>query len=177
MPYYLTSVAELPYPHTMGERPRQDGARSNCPLALEAVLRTAGQHPGQDGYRELFTTDAIAERRRTCDVHAGDWTVVLPAVTAFLEPFPAAADPASIYLARKEDPRVAGLATADRILAQALLNTHDPIKYFVNAHGRLESNGQHRICWARTAGITALPVWFDTSTAHPPRTAVLLQRG
>ena len=60
MPYYLTSVAELPYPHTMGERSHRDGTRSNCPLALEAVLRTLGQHPGQDGSRELFTNDAIS---------------------------------------------------------------------------------------------------------------------
>src|SRR6476660_7408083 len=87
MPYYLTSVAELPYPHTMGERPHRDGTRSNCPLALEAVLRTVGQHPGQDGYRELFTNAAISERRRSWGVHAGEWTVVLPTVAAFREPF------------------------------------------------------------------------------------------
>lgn len=161
----------------MGERPRQDGTRSNCPLALERLIRTLGEHPGQAGYRELFTDAAIAKRRQACDVHAGDWTVVLPAVTAFLEHFPVSADPTEIYLARIGDPRITDLATADRILAQALLNTHDPIKYFINGHGQLESIGQHRICWARTAGVPALSVWFDTSTALPPRTAVLLQRG
>ncbi|BBY46609.1 hypothetical protein MARA_00390 (plasmid) [Mycolicibacterium arabiense] len=177
MPYYLTDVAELPYPHTMGERPHQDGRPSNCPLALSRVLRTTSAHPGQDGYRELFTDTAIAERRQVCDVHAGDWAAVLPAVTAFLEPFPPTADPTAIYRARKEDPRVTGLARADRILAQALLNTHDPIKYFLNAHGHLESIGQHRICWARTAGVAAVPVWFDASTVRPPRTAALMQRG
>lgn len=177
MTYYLVDITELPYPHTMGERPQQDGTRSNCPLALERLIRILGEHPGQAGYRELFADADIAKRRQACDVHAGDWAVTLPAVSAFLERFPATADPTEIYLARKEDPRITGLATADRILAQALLNTHDPIKYFINAHGQLESIGQHRICWARTAGVPALPVWFDASTAHPPRNAVLLQRG
>ncbi len=31
-------------------------------------------------------------------------------------------------------------------------------------HG--ETIGQHRICWARTAGVSALPVWFDGSTVQ-----------
>lgn len=172
MPYYLTSVAELPYPHAMGVS--EPG--SNCPLALATVIATFGQHPGRDGYRQLFTDAAIAERRRSCDVHAGDWAVVLPLVTAFLEPFPARAKD-EIYQASIDDPRIIGLPTAERLLAKALLNTHDPVKYFVNAHGRLESNGQHRICWARTAGVAALPVWFDTATAPPPPNAKLLQRG
>jgi hypothetical protein len=103
--------------------------------------------------------------------------VALPAVTALLERFPATADPTEIHWARIEDPRITDLATADRILAQAPLNTHDPIKYFITSHGQLESIGQHRICWARTVGVAALPVWFDRSTAHPPRTAVLFKRG
>ncbi len=52
MPYYLTDMAELPYPHTMGERPHQDGTRSNCPLALETVIRTFGEHPGHEGFKQ-----------------------------------------------------------------------------------------------------------------------------
>ena len=177
MAYYLTSAAELPYPHTMGERFHQDGTRSNCPLALTRLMRTTGTHPGQDGYRQLFSEPTVASHRQTCDVHAGDWAVVLPVVEAFLAPFPAATDPDVIFRARNEDPRITGLATADRMLARAVLNTHDPIKYFVNAQGQLESIGQHRICWARTAGVSALPVWFDGNTVRPPRDAVLLQRG
>jgi hypothetical protein len=176
MPYFLVDLTDLPYPHAMGHRTPPGQAGSNCPLALQRLIHTLGQHPGQDGYRALFADPAIAERRRACDVHAGDWAEVLPAVTAFLEPFPATADPIKILHARKEDPRITDLATADRILAQALLNTHDPIKYFINGRGQ-QSIGQHRICWARTAGVAALPVWFDTSTAPPPRTAVLLERG
>lgn len=88
---------------------------------------------------------AIAERRRARDVHTGDWTEVLPAVTAFLEPFAAATDPAVIHRARKEDSRITGLATDERILAQALLNTLDPIRVNV-IDGRRRSVGQHRIC-------------------------------
>jgi hypothetical protein len=47
-----------------------------------------------NGYRELFTNDAISERRRSCDVDAGDWTMVL--LTSFLESFEANADTTAI---------------------------------------------------------------------------------
>ena len=177
MPYYLTPVAELPYPHTMGERPLQDGTRSTCPLALEAVLRTRGQHPGQDGYRELFTNDAISARRQACDVHAGNWTVVLPAVTTFLEPSPANADTATIAHAAHDHPPFADLAAADPRLTLALLSYSDSLRVYTNGHGQRETIGQHRIWRARTAGVCALPVWFDATTVRPPRDAVLLQRG
>jgi hypothetical protein len=56
--------------------------RSNCPLTFERRRRVLGRDPGQAGYRELFTDASIASRRQSCDVHAGDWAVVLPAVTA-----------------------------------------------------------------------------------------------
>lgn len=177
MPYYLTSVAELPYPHTMGDRPRPDGRPSNCPLALTRLMRTTGAHPGQDGYRQLFSDPTIASQRQTCDVHTGNWAVVLPAAEAFLAPYPATADPLDIYHARNEDSRITALAEDDRRLARAVLNTIDPIKYFVNVHGQLQSIGQHRICSARTTAVSAVPVWFDATTVRPPRDAVLLQRG
>lgn len=176
MPYFLVDLADLPYPHGMGQRPHPDGTDSNCPLALQRLVHALGQHVGQDDYRALFADPAIAERRRACDVHTGDWAEVLSAVTAFLEPFAAAVVPAVIHRARKEDSRITGLATDERILAQALLNTVDPIRVNV-IDGRLRSIGQHRICSARTAGVAAVPVWFDSTTATPPRSAVLLQRG
>lgn len=177
MPYYLTNVAELPYPHTMGERPHQDGTRSNCPLALEAVLRTHGQHPGQHGYRELFTDAAISERRQACDVHAGNWTVVLPAVVAFLAPFPASADTAAISHAARNHEPFATLTAADRRMTLALLSYSDSLRIYTNGRGQRETIGQHRICWARTAGVRALPVWFDATTVRPPHEATILQRG
>ncbi|KUH91788.1 hypothetical protein [Mycobacterium sp. IS-1556] len=177
MVFYLTRVAELPYPHTMGDRPRPDGGPSNCPLELTRLMRAGAPHPGQDGYRQLFSDPTIAGLRQACNVHAGDWAVVLPAVEAFLAPYPATAHPLDIYHLRENDPHITGLPDDDRRLARAVLNTIDPIKYFVNAHSRLESIGQHRICWARTAGVSAVPVWFDASTVSPPRDAVLLQRG
>jgi hypothetical protein len=177
VPYYLTPVAALPYPHTMGERPHQDGTRSNCPLALESVIRTYGQHPGQDGYRALFANDAISARRRLCDVHSGDWAVVLPAVTTFLEPFPATADTAAIAHAARSHMGFANFLSADRRLTLAPLSCSDSLRVYVNGHGHRETIGQHRICSARTAGVLALPVWFDASTVRPARGAVLLQRG
>ncbi len=177
MPYYLTSVAELPHPHTMGERPHPDGTRSNCPLALEAAIRTLGHHPGRDGYRTLFAREDIAVRRRSCDVHSGDWTIALPAVTAFLEPFPVSADTATIASAARRHPSFASLDPADRRLALALLSYSDSLRVYVNGQGQRETIGQHRICWARTAGIGAVPVWFDATTVAPPRDETLLQRG
>jgi hypothetical protein len=176
MPYFLVDLADLPYPNGMGERPPEDGTASNCPLEVQRLIHTFGRLPGQDGYRTLFSDTAIAERRNACHVHTGDWAEVLPVVTAFLEPFTADADPAVIRLASSEDSRITGLGTDDRILAQALLNTVDPIRVYVT-NGRLLSVGQHRICSARTAGVAAVPVWFDATTARPPRSAALLQRG
>ncbi|MGD9515305.1 MULTISPECIES: hypothetical protein [Mycolicibacterium] len=134
-------------------------------------------YPGQDGYRELFTDDAFSGRRQACDVHAGNWTVVLTAVTAFLEPFPASADTATIAHAARNRAPFAALAAADRRLTLALLGYSDSLRVYTNGHGHRETIGQHRICWARTAGVCALPVWFDATTVRPPRDAVLLQRG
>lgn len=65
--------------------------------------------------------------------------------------------------------------TADPSLARALFETVDPIR--VNVVDGPQSIGQHRICWARTAGLPALPVWFDASTVRAPRGTVPLQRG
>ncbi|MET0702149.1 MAG: hypothetical protein ABWY93_21045 [Mycobacterium sp.] len=177
MPYYLTNLAELPYPHTMGERPHQDGTRSNCPLALQAVLRTRGQHPVEDGYRQLFADAAVSERRQACDVHAGDWTVVLPAVIAFLAPFPASADKAAMSRAARNDAPFANLTAADRRLTLTLLSYSGSLRICTNGQGQRETIGQQRICWARTAGVSALPVWFDATTVQPPRDATILQRG
>jgi hypothetical protein len=52
-----------------------------------------------------------------------------------------------------------------------------PAAHLISGHGHRETIGQHRIRWARTAGVSAVPVWFDASTVCPPRDAVLLQRG
>ena len=41
---------------------------------------------------ELFTDEALLLRARNCDVHQGDWAVVLPVVMAFLSAIPATAD-------------------------------------------------------------------------------------
>ena len=103
--------------------------------------------------------------------------MVLPAVTAFLEPFPATADTAFISRAARGDARLHNLARADRRLALALLSYSDSLRVYTTAQGHQEANGQHRICWARTAGVAFLPLWYDDHAPRPPRTAVLLQRG
>lgn len=178
MPYYLTSVVELPYPHTMGERPVPDGTRSNCPLALEAVLRTRGQHAqGKTATANCSPTTRSPSAATHCDVHSGNWTVVLPAVTTFREPFPASADTATIAHAARNHAPFADLTAADRRLTLALLSYSDSLRVYTNGDGQRETIGQHRTCWTRTAGVCALPVWFDATTVRPSRDAVLLQLG
>lgn len=103
--------------------------------------------------------------------------MVLPAVTAFLEPLPASADTAAISHAARNHAPFAELTAADRRLALALLSYSDSLRVYTNGHGQRETIGQQRICWARAAGVCALPVWFDATTVRPPRDAVLLQRG
>ena len=86
MPYYLVDITELPYPHGMGTR----GEESNCPFAISTLRRKPRMpnnwSPGPAGYRELFTDEALLLRARNCDVHQGDWAVVLPVVAAFRHP-------------------------------------------------------------------------------------------
>lgn len=178
MAYYLIRVDELPYPHAMGVRWPEMGGPSNCPMELAQLKAVLGTDPGQDGYRELFGDPAMVGRRQSCHVHEGDWTIVLATVQNFLAPFPATADPVVIEHASLDDPRIAGLAEADRRLARSLVHAREHIKYVVKRSGSaVLDSGQHRTCWARTAEVAAMPVWFDAATAAPPRDAVLLQRG
>ncbi|MEN4478218.1 hypothetical protein [Mycolicibacterium cosmeticum] len=74
-------------------------------------------------------------------------------------------------------PSFASLDPADRRLALALLSCSDSLRVYVNGQRQCETIGQHRICWARTADIAAVSVWFDATTVAPPRDATLLQRG
>lgn len=55
------------------------------------------------------------------------------------------------------------LAVADRRLTLALLSYSDSLRVYANGQGQRETIGQRRICWARTAGVCALPVWFDAT--------------
>jgi hypothetical protein len=71
----------------------------------------------------------------------------------------------------------ADLTAADRRLTLALLSYSDSLRVYTNGHGQRETTAQQRICWAHTAGVCALPVWFDATTVRPSRDAVLLQRG
>jgi hypothetical protein len=114
VPYYLVVITELPYPHGMGMR----GEESNCPFAI-STLRTRlrmpnNWSPGPAGYRELFTDEALLLRARSCDVHQGDWAVVLPVAVAFLAAIPAAADTLTIARAAR---RTDGLTTSTPTIA------------------------------------------------------------
>ncbi|MCX2934441.1 hypothetical protein ORI20_29665 [Mycobacterium sp. CVI_P3] len=73
--------------------------------------------------------------------------------------------------------RLQDLAEGDRGLALALLGSIDPLCIYVTAEGELVSSGRHRICAARWAGVTALPVWHDATRATLPATAQPLQHG
>lgn len=81
-----------------------------------------------------------------------------------------------LHAARDHEP-FATLAAADRRLTLALLSYSDSLRVYTSGHGQRETIGQHRIRWARTAGVSALPVWFDATTVQPPREATILQRG
>jgi hypothetical protein len=176
VPYYLVDITELPYPHGMGTR----GEHSNCPFAISTLRRRLRKpnnwSPGPAGYRELFTDEALLLRARNCDVHQGDWAVVLPVVAAFLAAIPAAADTLSIAQAARSDPRFDSLSVDDRRLALALLSYSDSLRIYTTVHGHREAIGQHRICAARTAGVTHLPVWYDSRSPRPPAAATPLQR-
>lgn len=178
MAYYLIRVNELPYPHSMGARWPEVGGPSNCPIELAQLKPILHSDPGQDGYRELFRDPAMIRRRQSCHVHQGDWTIAIPTVQNLLAPYPATTDPVVIEHASLDDPRIAGLADPDRCLARSLVHAREHIRYGVGRSGSVVlDSGQHRTCWARTAGVAAVPVWFDTKTVAPPRDAVLLQRG
>ena len=125
----------------------------------------------------MFNDEALLLRARNCDVHQGDWAVVLPAVVAFLAAIPAAADTLTIAHAARSDPRFDSLTPDDRRLALALLSYSDSLRIYTTVHGHREAIGQHRICAARTAGVTHLPVWYDSRSPRPPAAATLLQRG
>jgi len=98
-------------------------------------------------------------------------------VRASLSPIPAAADTLAIARAARADPRFDALTREDRRLALALLSYSDSLRIYTTVHGHREAVGQHRICAARAAGVTHLPVWYDERSPQPPATATLLQRG
>jgi len=150
-----------------------------APVLVETTLlrRGAAEKLGElDTSGWLFTDEALLLRARNCDVHQGDWAVVLPVVAAFLAAIPAAADTLSIAQAARSDPRFDSLSVDDRRLALALLSYSDSLRIYTTVHGHREAIGQHRICAARTAGVTHLPVWYDSRSPRPPAAATPLQR-
>jgi hypothetical protein len=83
---------------------------------------------------------------------------------------------ASFARAARNDSRFDSLTRDDRRLALALLSYSDSLRIYTTVHGHREAIGQHRICAARAAGITHLPVWYDSRSPRPPAAATPLQR-
>ena len=98
----------------------------------------------------------------------------MAAVSAFPSEIPADTDAWGIERTAVAYPRLGTLDLDDRELARALLRADDPPRVRTY-NGHLLANGQHRICAARIAGATDVPVWFDHDTAQPPTNAQQLQ--
>ncbi|MEW1637484.1 hypothetical protein AB0469_25850 [Streptomyces sp. NPDC093801] len=146
-------VSRLPWPHRL----------SKCRhfKRVEAIEKTypADWYAGQVAHAELFTR-LTPQDFAACPYHQVNWTAIAEAATEL-----AAAE-------LDEDPErgraayaMEHLEEADREWARALV--HDPICWDDN-HDAL-TNGQHRTCALRAAGVAYLPVEGrhlpDTSTS------------
>jgi hypothetical protein len=157
--------------------PMNTGAPSPSRRCAENFASPFTGPPAMRAIASCSTNEALLLRARNCDVHQGDWAVVLPVVVAFLAAIPAAAATLTIAHAARSDPRYDSLTPDDRRLALALLSYSDSLRIYTTVHGHREAIGRHRICAARTAGVTHLPVWYDRRSPRPPAAATLLQRG
>lgn len=174
MPYYLVPLAVLPYPHAMS-----GGADTGCPFALAAVRDRAARYdwtPDPATYQHLYCDPDLHQRAQHCPKHSGDWSVVLAALAELLHTVAADTPATVIATTAAEHPALASLNEPDRHLAGSLLHPRDPIRLYRTASGALQANGQHRICAARTAGITHVPVWFDDRSAVPAHAQPLQPR-
>ena len=68
--------------------------------------------------------------------------MVLPAVTALLQPFPVTTDTAAVAHAARHHAPFAGVAAADRRLTLALLSYSDSLRIYSSGHGQRETIGQ-----------------------------------
>jgi hypothetical protein len=173
MPYYLVPLVALPYPHAMS-----GGADTGCPFALAAVRERAARYewtPDPETYQHLYRDPDLQQRAQQCPKHRGDWSTVLPVLAELLGAVPADTPAAVIAATAADHPALAALNEPDRDLAASLLHPRDPIRLYRTASGVLLANGQHRICAARTAGITHVPVWFDERSPAVPAAAQRLQ--
>jgi len=157
------ATSELPWPHDMFRCPHR--ARGHALAATyPAPTSDDGPDPVQVAHAELFTRlrpDDFA----ACPYHQGDWPAIITAVTAI-----AAAEE------RDED----NLDTRPRILDQ--LNPHDRhwASQLLADHLWWDqgdthlTNGQHRLCALRAAGVAVVPVYGRhlPDTPHPDADAV-----
>ena len=173
MPYYWVPVADAPFPHGMREN-------DSCPFALTSLRaqfpsRPCWWDPKPDVYRELYDDPDFQRRARGCSHHIGDWSTVGPAVASLLASIPTSTGIREIEDLARTWPAISALSAADRHLALALLDPIYPI-LFVCVRGEwLVGDGQHRICSARIAGASQVPVWFRADV-EPPTGAKPAQR-
>jgi hypothetical protein len=96
-------------------------------------------------------------RARACKVHSGNWWTVLPVMEALLATIPAHLSADAIARIAAGHPPIEALDEADRTLALSLLTPRDHLRLITTS----AANGQHRICAARIAGVSRVPVWYS----------------
>lgn len=144
-------VSRLPWPHRLSKCP-------HFPRA-EAIEKTYPHdwYAGQVAHAELFTRLTPADFA-ACPYHQGNWAAIAEAATAY-----AAADPDDDSEHGRAAHTMEHLDERERTWARALVQ--DPICWDDN-HDSL-TNGQHRTCALRAAGVPYLPV----EGRHLPDTA------
>ncbi|WP_157931681.1 hypothetical protein [Mycobacteroides abscessus] len=164
MPYRFLPVEELPYPHAMADR----GSLS-CPYSLNALRsrfnKGSDWYPTDHLYAQLYGDPDIRGEAQSCRTHRGSWAPVVAALEAFLAGFAPTATAQEISDALVKSPPFQALNPEDRHLAKALLHPRDPIRVSQHPISHTYSAvGQHRICAARCANASQIPVWVDENT-------------
>lgn len=145
-------VSQLPWPHRLSKCqyfPRVEAIEKTYPDDWQA---------GQIAHAELFTR-LTPEDFAACPYHKGNWAAIAEAATEY-----AAADPDDETERGRAAYAMKHLDERDREWARALVQ--DPICWDDN-HDSL-TNGQHRTCALRAAGVPHLPV----EGRHLPDSAV-----
>lgn len=161
MPYYWIALADCPFPHAMRKN-------DTCPFALRNIRSHADDYPDQAFYRRLYADPDFVARARGCTAHRGDWATVLPAIGRLLADTTAVTTSQEIEARARTWPSIASLDENDRHLAAALLDSIDPVRIYRMPKGEWRASGQHRICAARIADASHVPVWCALGGEVPP---------
>lgn len=138
------AATELPWPHSLFKCPYAERAK--------ALARTYPDTPGvaQVAHAELFL-QLHPEEFAACPYHqADDWEAIAQAVLAHAEAEQAGEDDRAEELYAMEH-----LSERDRKWARQMVADH---LWWDEGQTRI-TNGQHRVCAMRAAGVTSLPVY------------------